>query len=82
MWFNHDLHVVFIYTALVMFIVLSFYQLSVQPFCPPTFCEAWSVHSVIVYLHVNVPGTWLSLFCTASLFIRLMASFAILSCLL
>ena len=29
--FSHDLRIVFLYTALVMFLVVSFYHLSVQP---------------------------------------------------
>lgn len=40
-------------------------------FCQPPFCEVWPMHLVIVILSVHVHGIWLSLYCSAHLFIRL-----------
>ena len=63
--FSHDLRIVFLYTALVMFIVRSFYHLSVQPFLSAHLLGAWPMHSVLAILHVIFRGTRLSLHCAA-----------------
>ena len=67
--FSHDLCIVLLYTALVMFIVRSFYHLSVQPFMSTHLLGAWPMHSVLAILHVIFCGTRLSL--AAPLFVPL-----------
>ena len=69
--FSHDLCIVFLYMALDMSIVPSFYHLSVQPFLPAHLLGAWPMHSVLAILQVIFRGTRLSLHCAAPLFVPL-----------
>jgi len=54
-----------------MFIVSSFYHLSVQPFMSAHLLGARPMHSVLAILHVIFCGTRLSLHCAAPFFVPL-----------